>query len=185
MKKIKRLAALVLAGVMMMLTLTACGGSGAMTPAAQFEKKFSDAITSVYGSSVKDIKNETKEALKNVTENGWITENTTSLPVIVLDDDEDLVYIIDTEEKNGKSVSLTATMVPLLYTHGNSGRVNYYTESQLLNVANADISGLIKDISDAISEMASSGAPITGVGVATKRLSDGTYTFAVSMKVKL
>lgn len=182
MKKIKRLAALVLAGVMMMLMLTACGG--AMTPAEQFEKRLSDSIRAVCGTNVKNIKSETKAALEQIGADGSVRVNMSSAPAVLFSDDKDVVYILDGEMKGDKVASLTVTAVGLQSVKGDTGKVDCYTEEQLMNAANTDMSELVEGFSELAAAMGYGGNPIMGIGVATRQLTNGRYIYGFTMKIK-
>lgn len=184
MKKIKRLTALVLAGVMMMLMLTACGG--AMTPVEQFEKELSQMLKASCGSNAKDISAETEEALRNVTDQGYITEKgyigTTSFSLPVIEIDGSSAMIFDAEIVKNKVVSMTLTIIPVFYkTNSTTGLVENYTEKGLLKEVNSvDKNQWIEEMKEAIGEY---DMKTIGYGVATKRLSNGNYTYAVSIKL--
>lgn len=178
MKKIKRLAALVLAGVMMMLMLTACGG--AMTPAEQFEKRFSDAIHAEYGSNLKDIKSDAKEALELVTADGTIKES--SLPWVTIDKESKAALIVDVEMNNSTPIAMTITAIPLWRVRANVGDVDYITEAELRNATDAEIREAMNNLSETLKELGGDGLTITGVGVAVKQLSTGDYAVGWSFR---
>ena len=62
MKKMKRLVAVLLAGVMVLAMLTACGGgsgSGTSTVGEEFENKYIAAINTLRGEKAEKLENDT------------------------------------------------------------------------------------------------------------------------------
>ena len=93
MKMFKRFAAALLAGVMVLAMLTACGGAGASTIGEEFENKYIATLNTLRGEDAEKLENDTVlhdralAQLAKINEDGTIvvTDAYTSIPTLNAD----------------------------------------------------------------------------------------------------
>lgn len=178
MKKFKRVLALLLVGVMALAMLTACGDSGSSnTLETQLENKFMQVMNTGMGTSyTNSLKNTAKtKGLNQVSGAGLIGKNVgeASSDLVMIYDEKDAVAAIT----NGTPVQVV--YVPVAADAGSSYKVYSFTEEQVRQIISQDVSGTeIPGMNvGAIQKF------IKGIGVAAKRLDDGTYTLAFAMSM--
>ena len=103
MKMFKRFAAALLAGVMVLAMLTACGGgagSGASTIGEKFENKYIAAINTLRGENAEklendtDLRNKALAQLAKINEDGTIAPTDASTTTGTLSDDKKFVTVV-------------------------------------------------------------------------------------------
>ena len=107
MKMFKRFAAALLAGVMVLAMLTACGGgsgSGTSTIGEEFENKYIAAINTLRGENAGNLENDTDLRNKALAQLAKIKENGTIAPT-------DANTSIVTPSADGKSVTVVMISV--------------------------------------------------------------------------
>lgn len=187
MKKFKRVLALLLVGVMALAMLTACGDSGSSGSASledQFSDKLAEGFNTALGISGGNVLKEIakQRGLNKVTADGIITESETDDEVTALSDE--WVFTLNENDVNVEAGTVTIAGVLAAKPAGvGKYKVATYPESELRRVIGMSMQDVVKELDLDLGEL--QGATILKCGVATKRLSDGTYTYAVAIEMKL
>ena len=172
MKMFKRFAAALLAGVMVLAMLTACGGgsgSGTSTIGEEFENKYIAAINTLRGEKAEKLENDTDlrdkalAQLAKIKENGTIAPTDANTSTVTLDADGKpatvIMISVGTEGKPDKGVCQAKEITP---------------ES-----INKDIT---TESSDA--EIVKAARALKRVGIATRVINGKTYG-AVAMEISV
>ena len=125
MKMFKRFAAALLAGVMVLAMLTACGGgsgSGTSTIGEEFENKYIAAINVLRGENAEKLENDTDlrnralAQLAKINEDGTIAYNDANTSTVTLDADGKpatvIMISVGTEGKPDKGVCQAKEITP-------------------------------------------------------------------------
>ena len=167
MKKLKRLAAVLLAGIMALALLTACGGSGSDNPKfdAEVERAYLYALNKAFGTSFENDDAIRALAVTHITEKSGAESLT-----------NETIWKTDGNEKNVvRQVMLcwelkrdTRSYVPLFYQAANAqtitaNRLNVQALLRIVNeeIANADKNGITLEL--------------TALGVGARTIGGKTY----------
>ena len=167
MKKLKRLAAVLLAGIMALALLTACGGSGSDNPEfdAEVERAYLYALNKAFGTSFENDDAIRALAVTHITEKSGAESLT-----------NETIWKTDGNEKNVvRQVMLcwelkrdTRSYVPLFYQAANAqtitvNRLNVQALLRIVNeeIANADKNGITLEL--------------TALGVGARTIGGKTY----------
>lgn len=171
MKMFKRFAAALLAGVMVLAMLTACGGgsgSGTSTIGEEFENKYIAAINTLRGEGAGNLENDTDLRNKALAQLAKINEDGTIAAT-------DVITATATPNADGESVTVVTIYV---LTEGEPDKGVYQAKE-----ITADSLGEITTDSpsaDAVKELQA----LKRVGIATKAINGKTYAAIASEVVK-
>lgn len=175
MKNSKKLMALVLAGLMMLALLTACGKETPKDPAEEFEKNFSAQITAVFGEDVQDLNSHIKVAVLNyVGKDGSVALTGDKLEYSegsVMN--RNVLTLVETSA-DGKTETRTMLFMQDRTKAAEAKAANIFGQDSAMSVQN------MKPLTDRLVQ--SYGTKLTGVGLAFKKLDSGNYAFAVSVR---
>lgn len=175
MKNSKKLAALVLAGLMMLALLTGCGKETQKDPAEQFEEKFSAQIAAVFGEDVQDLNSHIKVAMLNyVGKDGSVAltgDNLEYSEASVMG--KNVLTLVETSA-DGKTETRTMLFVQDRTKVVEAKAENIFGQDSAMSVQN------MKPLTDRIVQ--NYGTKLTGVGLAFKKLDSGNYAYAVSVR---
>ena len=104
MKMFKRFAAALLAGVMVLAMLTACGGAGASTIGEEFENKYIATLNTLRGEDAEELKNDTVLHDRALAQLAKINEDGTIAAT-------DVTISTGTPSADGKSVTVLVVAV--------------------------------------------------------------------------
>ena len=160
MKMFKRFAAALLAGVMVLAMLTACGGgSGTSTIGEEFENKFIATLSTLRGEDAEELKNDTVLHDRALAQLAKINEDGT---IVVTD----AYTSITTPNADGKSVTVVAINVA---TKGDP--VNGVVQAEEITAASLD-----KITTDGANEnTVATMRALKKIGIATKVINGKTY----------
>ena len=160
MKMFKRFAAALLAGVMVLAMLTACGGgSGTSTIGEEFENKFIATLNTLRGEDAEELKNDTVLHDRALAQLAKINEDGT---IVVTD----AYTSITTPNADGKSVTVVAINVA---TKGDP--VNGVVQAEGITAASLD-----KITTDGANEnTVATMRALKKIGIATKVINGKTY----------
>ena len=160
MKMFKRFAAALLAGVMVLAMLTACGGgSGTSTIGEEFENKFIATLNTLRGEDAEELKNDTDMHDRALAQLAKINEDGT---IVVTD----AYTSITTPNADGKSVTVVAINVA---TKGDP--VNGVVQTEEITAASLD-----KITTDGANEnTVATMRALKKIGIATKVINGKTY----------
>ena len=159
MKMFKRFAAALLAGVMVLAMLTACGGAGASTIGEEFENKFIATLNTLRGEDAEELKNDTVLHDRALAQLAKINEDGT---IVVTD----AYTSITTPNADGKSVTVVAINVA---TKGDP--VNGVVQAEEITAASLD-----KITTDGANEnTVAIMRALKKIGIATKVINGKTY----------
>ena len=159
MKMFKRFAAALLAGVMVLAMLTACGGAGASTIGEEFENKFIATLNTLRGEDAEELKNDTVLHDRALAQLAKINEDGT---IAVTDADTSII----TPNADGKSVTVVAINVA---TKGDP--VNGVVQAEEITAASLD-----KITTDGANEnTVAIMRALKKIGIATKVINGKTY----------
>ena len=159
MKMFKRFAAALLAGVMVLAMLTACGGAGASTIGEEFENKFIATLNTLRGEDAEELKNDTVLHDRALAQLAKINEDGT---IAVTDADTSII----TPNADGKSVTVVAINVA---TKGDP--VNGVVQAEEITAASLD-----KITTDGANEnTVATMRALKKIGIATKVINGKTY----------
>ena len=160
MKMFKRFAAALLAGVMVLAMLTACGGgSGTSTIGEEFENKFIATLNTLRGEDAEELKNDTDMHDRALAQLAKINEDGT---IVVTD----AYTSITTPNADGKSVTVVAINVA---TKGDP--VNGVVQAEEITAASLD-----KITTDGANEnTVATMRALKKIGIATKVINGKTY----------
>ena len=160
MKMFKRFAAALLAGVMVLAMLTACGGgSGTSTIGEEFENKFIATLNTLRGEDAEELKNDTVLHDRALAQLAKINEDGT---IVVTD----AYTSITTPNADGKSVTVVAINVA---TKGDP--VNGVVQAEEITAASLD-----KITTDGANEnTVATMRALKKIGIATKVINGKTY----------
>lgn len=174
MKMFKRFAAALLAGVMVLAMLTACGGgsgSGTSTIGEEFENKYIAAINVLRGENAEKLENDTDLRNRALAQLAKIKENGTIAPT-------DANTTTGTLSADGKSV----TVVTINVLTDNKGEV-VDGVCQAKEITPESINkDITTDSSDA--EIVKAARALKRVGIATRVINGKTYG-AVAMEISV
>ena len=171
MKMFKRFAAALLAGVMVLAMLTACGGgsgSGTSTIGEEFENKYIAAINTLRGEKAEKLENDTDLRDKALAQLAKIKENGTIAPT-------DVNTTTGTPSADGKSV----TVVTINVLTDNKGEVvdgvcqAKEITAESLDEITTDSAGA--DVVEAL-------RALKKIGIATKVINGKTYA-AIALEI--
>lgn len=174
MKMFKRFAAALLAGVMVLAMLTACGGgsgSGTSTIGEEFENKYIAAINTLRGEKAEKLENDTDLRDKALAQLAKIKENGTIAPT-------DVNTATGTPSADGKSV----TVVTINVLTDNKGEVVDGVCQAKEITAESINKDITTDSSDA--EIVKAARALKRVGIATRVINGKTYG-AVAMEISV
>ena len=159
MKMFKRFAAALLAGVMVLAMLTACGGAGASTIGEEFENKYIATLNTLRGEDAEELENDTVLHDRALAQLAKINEDGT---IVVTD----AYTSITTPNADGKSVTVVAINVA---TKGDP--VNGVVQAEEITAASLD-----KITTDGADESAVAAMrALKKIGIATKVINGKTY----------
>ena len=159
MKMFKRFAAALLAGVMVLAMLTACGGAGASTIGEEFENKYIATLNTLRGEDAEELENDTVLHDRALAQLAKINEDGT---IVVTD----AYTYITTPNADGKSVTVVAINVA---TKGDP--VNGVVQAEEITAASLD-----KITTDGADESAVAAMrALKKIGIATKVINGKTY----------
>ena len=189
MKKIKRFAALLLAGVLALAVLTGCGGQTNADLSDQLAQKATEAYAKAIGVEVEKVQLDkeaaafNKAALDMIGEDGVMVlnkgdENIEDVGI----GNSDMTILHKTESYESTRYRMSATFVLL------GGETTQKEASVLAPVAtlsakqvnailSGDLSGLKVETFNGMGER----FEIKGVGVSAKKLKDGTYCYVLTV----
>ena len=189
MKKIKRFAALLLAGVLALAVLTGCGGQTNADLSDQLAQKATEAYAKAIGVKAEEAQLDkeaaafNKAALDMIGEDGVMVlnkgdENIEDVGI----GNSDMTILHKTESYESTRYRMSATFVLL---GGETTReetrifapVATLKAEQVNAILSGDLSGLKVETFNGLSER----AEIKGVGVSAKKLKDGTYCFVLTV----
>ena len=159
MKMFKRFAAALLAGVMVLAMLTACGGAGASTIGEEFENKFIATLNTLRGEDAEELKNDTVLHDRALAQLAKINEDGT---IAVTDADTSII----TPNADGKSVTVVAINVA---TKGDP--VNGVVQAEEITAASLDKITADGANEDTVAYMRA----LKKIGIATKVINGKTY----------
>lgn len=169
MKMFKRFAAALLAGVMVLAMLTACGGgsgSGTSTIGEEFENKYIAAINTLRGENAEKLENDTDLRNKALAQLAKINEDGTIAPT-------DASTSIVTPNADGKSV--TAVVISV----GTKGEV-VDGVCQAKEITPESLGEITKG--DATPDVVKAVQAVKRVGIATKVINGKTYA-AIALEI--
>ena len=159
MKMFKRFAAALLAGVMVLAMLTACGGGSGSTIGEEFENKFIATLNTLRGEDAEELKNDTVLHDRALAQLAKINEDGT---IVVTD----AYTSITTPNADGKSVTVVAINVA---TKGDP--VNGVVQAEEITAASLD-----KITTDGANEnTVATMRAVKKIGIATKVINGKTY----------
>ena len=159
MKMFKRFAAALLAGVMVLAMLTACGGGSGSTIGEEFENKFIATLNTLRGEDAEELKNDTVLHDRALAQLAKINEDGT---IVVTD----AYTYITTPNADGKSVTVVAINVA---TKGDP--VNGVVQAEEITAASLD-----KITTDGANEnTVATMRAVKKIGIATKVINGKTY----------
>ena len=159
MKMFKRFAAALLAGVMVLAMLTACGGAGASTIGEEFENKYIATLNTLRGEDAEELKNDTVLHDRALAQLAKINEDGT---IAVTDADTSII----TPNADGKSVTVVYINVA---TKGDP--VNGVVQAEEITAASLD-----KITTDGANEnTVATMRAVKKIGIATKVINGKTY----------
>ena len=168
MKMFKRFAAALLAGVMVLAMLTACGGGSGSTIGEEFENKFIATLNTLRGEDAEELKNDTVLHDRALAQLAKINEDGT---IVVTD----AYTSITTPNADGKSVTVVAINVA---TKGDP--VNGVVQAEEITAASLD-----KITTDGANEnTVATMRAVKKIGIATKVINGKTYG-AVAMEISV
>lgn len=171
MKMFKRFAAALLAGVMVLAMLTACGGgsgSGTSTIGEEFENKYIAAINTLRGEKAEKLENDTDLRDKALAQLAKIKENGTIAPT-------DVNTTTGTPSADGKSV----TVVTINVLTDNKGEV-VDGVCQAKEITAEYLGEITKG--DATPDVVKAVQAVKRVGIATKVINGKTYA-AIALEI--
>ena len=169
MKMFKRFAAALLAGVMVLAMLTACGGgSGTSTIGEEFENKFIATLNTLRGEDAEELKNDTVLHDRALAQLAKINEDGT---IVVTD----AYTSITTPNADGKSV----TVVTINVLTDNKGEV-VDGVCQAKEITPESLGEITKG--DATPDVVKAVQAVKRVGIATKVINGKTYA-AIALEI--
>lgn len=159
MKMFKRFAAALLAGVMVLAMLTACGGAGASTIGEEFENKYIATLNTLRGEDAEELENDTVLHDRALAQLAKINEDGTIAAT-------DVTISTGTPSADGKSVTVVAINVA---TKGDP--VNGVVQAEEITAASLD-----KITTDGANEnTVATMRALKKIGIATKVINGKTY----------
>lgn len=184
MKKIKRFAALLLAGVLALAVLTGCGGQTANADLSdQLAQKATEAYAKALGVEAEKVQLNEEAAAINKAMLDRISED----GVMVLGKDENcegevpvLVFFNKTERTENNYYHNILSLVPFgEYPPEGSYRLSVTTLKA--EQVNAILSGSLEGLNANLIVNLGKNNEIKGVGVSAKKLKDGTYCYVLTV----
>ena len=189
MKKIKRFAALLLAGVLALAVLTGCGGQTANADLSdKLAQKATEAYAKALGVKAEEVQlNEeaaafNKAMLDAIGEDGVMVLNKGDKNIEEVGiGNSDMTILHKTESYESTRYRMSATFVLL------SGETTQKEASTLAPVATLSAKQVSAILSGSLEGLkldefkASADTKIVGVGVSAKKLKDGTYCFVLTV----
>ncbi len=159
MKMFKRFAAALLAGVMVLAMLTACGGAGASTIGEEFENKYIATLNTLRGEDAEKLENDTDMRNKALAQLAKIKEDGTIAAT-------DAYTSITTSNADGKPVTVVFISVA---TKGQP--VNGVVQAEEITAAFLDRITTDGANEDTVASMRA----VKKIGIATKVINGKTY----------
>ena len=168
MKMFKRFAAALLAGVMVLAMLTACGGSGSGTSTIgeEFENKYIAAVNTLRGENAEKLKNDTDLRDRALAQLAKIKEDGTIAAT-------DVSTSITTPSADGKSVTVVTIYVP---TEGEPNK----GVCQAKEITADSLGEITTDSADA--DAVEAMRALKKIGIATKVINGKTYA-AIAIEI--
>ena len=168
MKKIKRFAAVLLAGIMALALLTACGGSGSDNPEfdAEVESAYLDALNKAFGTSFENDDAIRALAVTHIAEKSGAESLSSNARYKIEGDGKTTVRLVQICYDVRKSTK--ENYVPLFYEAAKTEgiKANYTNVQALLRIVNEEIANAKKN---------SITLELTALGVGAKTIGGKTY----------
>ena len=167
MKKMKRLVAVLLASVMALVMLTACGGEAPQSLGQRAEKVLMDSLNKTYNTNYEndaDLKNKVTAVLNKIDENGVIAAE--DVPLAITEDKYTFPGYL--EKKDGNTYVATYLMVASGVTSDGDFKALEVTEESLKNATPGTSSSSSDEKPEAIGVASIEKNGKTYIGVALK-----------------